>query len=148
LNDRPPAEDPPSDSHPVLNNNVGEWDISGLSVNSPEKHGEGFKDAYVTYLITSRTVDGKEHRVRRRYQDFLWLLERFQGELQSGIILPPLPEKNRLEYLDRFSPEFIQKRQLSLERFLARLMLHDRLASHPMTLHFLTKDFLVAIYNV
>lgn len=36
-------------------------------------------------------------------------------------IIPPLPDKNRMEYLGRFTPDFIKRRQLGLKRFLVRI---------------------------
>jgi sorting nexin-4 len=41
--------------------------------------------------------------------------------------MPPLPSKQRLDYLDRFSDEFIEKRRISLDRFLKRVSAHSML---------------------
>ena len=65
--------------------------------------------------------------MRRRYQDFVWLKTEVDKENPSAIV-PPIPEKQRLDYMDRFSPVFIEKRQAAFQRFF------DRIASHP-TLH-------------
>ena len=56
--------------------------------------------------------------VRRRYRDFLWL----RGQLQSAYpeaIVPPLPPPDKpYKGDDRFSAQFIQRRQAGLELFL------------------------------
>lgn len=153
---------PPSSSlaSPSGNNKNGdESGVPQIIVDNAEKHGDGFKDAYVTYEIITRFPHSREeHRVRRRYQDFIWLLSKIStsesgADKDSGmgtgmtagltpVIIPPLPEKNRLEYMDRFSPDFIRRRQVGLERFLRRLTRHPRLQKHPVLESFLTKPIL------
>lgn len=63
--------------------------------------------------------------MRRRYQDFLWLKAEIDKEHATSIV-PPIPEKQRLDYMDRFSAIFIEKRQAGLQRFF------DRLSNHPV----------------
>lgn len=128
-----------------------------VSVSNPEKHGEGFKDAFVTYeTVTIYPMDGEKFRVRRRYQDFLWLFEKLVKNTDySGLILPPLPDKNRLsiflimsfywlilDFMDRFSPEFVAKRQIGLERFLRRLVRHPKLCHDDAIRSFLSQPLL------
>ncbi|PJF17411.1 hypothetical protein PSACC_02771 [Paramicrosporidium saccamoebae] len=113
-----------------------------VSISNPEKHGDGFKDAYVTYEITTEFPNDERFVVRRRYQDFIWLLGKLSEEIDCGIIVPPIPDKNRLGFMDRFSPEFIRKRQVGLERFLQRVLIHPRLARHSCLKSFLTKPIL------
>lgn len=145
---------------PSGNNKDGdEHGIPHIIVDNAEKHGDGFKDAYVTYEIITRFPHAREeYRVRRRYQDFIWLLSKISTnesgtDKDSGmgtgltaslmpVIIPPLPEKNRLEYMDRFSPDFIRRRQVGLERFLRRLTRHPKLQKHPVLESFLTKPIL------
>jgi hypothetical protein len=74
--------------------------------------------------------------VRRRYQDFLWLWDKLKREYQERII-PPLPEKNRLEYLGRFTPDFIKRRQIALRRFLFRIDAHPTLTGSETFHNFL-----------
>lgn len=74
--------------------------------------------------------------MRRRYQDFLWLVERLKEEFPERLI-PPLPDKNRLEYLGRFTPDFIKRRQLGLKRFLMRIDAHPLLCQCEIFLNFL-----------
>lgn len=120
--------------------------IPKVALDNPEKHGEGFKDAYVTYEVITSNLSSheerKEFRVRRRYQDFLRLLDKLGPELEAGIIVPPIPEKNTLGFMDRFSPDFIKKRQLRLERFLQRILIHPQLSIHPALRAFLTQPVL------
>lgn len=44
--------------------------------------------------------------------------------------------------MDRFSPEFIKKRYIGLERFLKRLSLHPNFSNHPALKSFLTQPIL------
>lgn len=52
-------------------------------------------------------------------------------------IIPPLPDKNRLEYLGRFTPDFIKRRQLGLKRFLLRVDGHSKLGDCELFRNFL-----------
>lgn len=94
-----------------------------IDVLDPMKHGEGMKDAHVTYLVQSQ-CNLEKFSVRRRFSDFAWLHERLESN--SGAIVCPLPEKHRLEYFtgDRFSSEFLERRRQALQRFLRRIVRH------------------------
>lgn len=59
------------------------------------------------------------------------------SKLYPACIIPPLPSKHRLEYLDRFSQEFIDKRKASLERFSARVYAHTILGKTKLVKRFL-----------
>ncbi|KAI8069617.1 lipid binding protein [Gongronella butleri] len=103
-----------------------------LRISDPQKHSDGTQGAYVSYLITTTTsVDTfsstNPRPVRRRFQDFVWLYTALSLDYPACII-PPLPDKHRLEYIkgDRFSAEFIERRSLRLQWFL------DRIARHPL----------------
>ncbi|KND04159.1 hypothetical protein, variant [Spizellomyces punctatus DAOM BR117] len=104
-------------------------DALKITVTDPQKHGEG-SGAFVTYAVNTRTIldtyPRPEMSTRRRFQDFVWL-HRSLGEEYPACIVPPLPGKHRMEYItgDRFSPEFIEKRRLSLQTYL------DRVSRHP-----------------
>ncbi|EDV22173.1 uncharacterized protein TRIADDRAFT_29364 [Trichoplax adhaerens] len=111
-----------------------------IAVNQPEKHGSGL-DAYVSYNVVTKTTrtafDAAEYSVRRRYQDFLWLHTRLTENFPL-VIIPPLPEKQVLKRLDRFTPEFIHLRQLALEKFLVRVAKHEKLTNCDELKTFLT----------
>lgn len=115
---------------------------------SDAKKQENPQGAYVTYLVTTTTsVETfsvpNPRPVRRRYQDFVWLHTALTLEYPACIV-PPLPEKHRLEYIkgDRFSPEFIKRRQISLQWFLDRLSRHPYLQKSQCTRIFLeSTDF-------
>ncbi|KAI8088737.1 uncharacterized protein BX664DRAFT_385346 [Halteromyces radiatus] len=103
-----------------------------IRIGDAQKHSDGTQGAYVSYLITTTTsVDifssTNPRPVRRRFQDFVWLYNSLSLEYPACII-PPLPEKHRLEYIkgDRFSSDFIERRMLCLQWFL------DRIARHPI----------------
>ena len=91
-----------------------------LSVTEPQTHTESKVSAYVDFKVHTITDDSRfaasDFFVRRRYRDFLWL----RGQLTSsfpGAIVPPLPpaDKPYKGEFDRFSKEFIQRRQAGLE---------------------------------
>lgn len=65
--------------------------------------------------------------MRRRFQDFNFLRDYLVKSFPASIV-PPIPDKHRLEYIkgDRFSPEFIERRRLDLQRF------GERVACHPI----------------
>ena len=67
----------------------------------------------------------KEFFVRRRYNDFLWLQTALSEESPFNTV-PPLPEKNAMKRLDRFKPEFLERRRVGLEKFI------NRVARHPV----------------
>lgn len=122
-----------------------------IQITHPEKHGEGIKDSYISYLIESKTVldtySKPESHVRRRYSDFVWLRNTLVSEYPTAII-PPLPDKLRLEYLDRFNSTFIEKRRLGLRRFLVRVVRHPFLYMSDSLRSFLELETLsINIYS-
>ncbi|KAG2184622.1 hypothetical protein INT43_000535 [Umbelopsis isabellina] len=103
-----------------------------VTVSEPQKESESSSGTYISYLITTHTSiptfsSRSPCRVRRRYQDFVWLYTALTYEFSASIV-PPLPEKHRIEYLkgDRFGSEFVERRRQSLQWFL------DRIARHPL----------------
>jgi len=106
-----------------------------VKIGDPEKHGEGVS-GYVSYEIQTKTsMPGFEKPsffVRRRYNDFVWLRQALE-EKHPDCIVPPLPEKEQLHYLERFAEQFIDHRRQALEVFLWRL------ADHPVLSQ--SKDF-------
>ncbi|ORX61441.1 hypothetical protein DM01DRAFT_1122625 [Hesseltinella vesiculosa] len=95
-----------------------------VSVTDPRKESDG-QQPFVSYNIVSKNAT-----VRRRFQDFVWLYNVLYNNYPACII-PPLPDKHRLEYVkgDRFSTDFVEKRRDSLGRFL------QRIARHPILSH-------------
>lgn len=126
------------EKQPLLNNQ----EVGIVEVGEGEKVGEGFtSDAHVSYPVYYSESKGGMVR-RRRFRDWCWLRERLEGERQAGAILPPLPGKHRADFRDRFSPQFIRRRQLALQRNLQRLMAHPTLGQHSALLQFLEADVL------
>ncbi|KAG0183144.1 intercellular trafficking and secretion [Apophysomyces sp. BC1034] len=76
--------------------------------------------------------------VRRRFQDFVWLYNVLYTHYPACFV-PPLPDKHRMEYVkgDRFGTDFIEKRRLSLGRFLQRIARHPILGRAEFFLMFL-----------
>ncbi|KAI8334454.1 hypothetical protein BD560DRAFT_456874 [Blakeslea trispora] len=88
---------------------------------------------FITYLVQSN-----RKQVRRRFQDFVWLHNVLYNHFPACFV-PPLPDKHRLEYVkgDRFSTEFIEKRRISLERFIQRIARHPVLGRADFFIMFL-----------
>ncbi|KAI9330637.1 hypothetical protein BDR26DRAFT_938788 [Obelidium mucronatum] len=118
-----------------------------ISVSDPQRHGEGTA-SFVNYLVTTKTslesFSSPEVSVRRRFQDFAWLHKALSDEYPH-VILAALPGKHRMEYLtgDRFSPEFIEKRKISLENYLKRLATHPLIAKSQVLRRFLETNEIV-----
>ncbi|KAI8975645.1 lipid binding protein [Mycotypha africana] len=119
-----------------------------IKIRDPQKHDTP-KGSFITYLITTETEvktfrsGPKPRPVRRRYQDFVWLRTTL-AMTYPACIIPPLPEKHRLEYIkgDRFGPDFIQRRLLSLQWFLERISRHPILQQSEAVQIFLeSNDF-------
>ncbi|ETW87042.1 hypothetical protein HETIRDRAFT_406843 [Heterobasidion irregulare TC 32-1] len=102
------------------------------TVKDPVKELAETKDAYVSYLVSAKTnlpiFSTPTPSARRRFQDFVFLRNNLSRDFPACVV-PPLPDKHRLEYLtgDRFSPEFMERRRQDLHRFLQRLSCHPTL---------------------
>ncbi|KAJ1982465.1 intercellular trafficking and secretion [Dimargaris verticillata] len=114
-----------------------------ITVSGPRKENEGTANAYMSYLVTSvkcvpHSTQTVRTALRRRFQDFVWLYHSLAKEYPA-CALPPLPGKYRMEYItgDRFGPEFVAKRQASLERFLVRVAHHPVLRTSHYFIVFL-----------
>lgn len=78
---------------------------------------------YVTYLISSKTRDISEFRVRRRFRDFVTLADRI-ADSHRGLFVPPRPDKNTVESQMMQRGEFVEQRRVQLEKYLWRLAVH------------------------
>ncbi|KDQ63296.1 hypothetical protein JAAARDRAFT_147465 [Jaapia argillacea MUCL 33604] len=102
------------------------------TVKDPVKELAETKDAYVSYLVCAETnlpiFSTRNPSARRRFQDFVFLRDHLVKDFPACVV-PPLPDKHRLEYVtgDRFSPEFIERRRLDLHRYLQRIGRHPTL---------------------
>ncbi|ORY09440.1 hypothetical protein BCR34DRAFT_516437 [Clohesyomyces aquaticus] len=98
-------------------------------VGKPQKELPGTKDAYVSYLVSTKSdyqsFQKPEFSVRRRFTDFVFLWKQLSKEYPQCAV-PPLPDKHKMEYVrgDRFGPDFTHRRAHSLHRFLKRITLH------------------------
>ncbi|ORZ08062.1 hypothetical protein BCR41DRAFT_310510 [Lobosporangium transversale] len=103
-----------------------------ITVTDAHREKEGSTDSFISYQVNTKTemkgFSGPSVSVRRRFQDFAWL-HHVLGRDHPEAILPPLPDKHRMRYVrgDRFSPEFVEKRRASLERFLKKIAVHPTL---------------------
>lgn len=120
---------------------VDENSVAAAAANGGVAHHMG-KDAFVSYGIRGETnlphFDRTRIQTRKRYRDFAFLHDALSRELPACLV-PPLPEKHRMEYVtgDRFSPDFIERRTLDLQIFLERVCRHPILMRMPILRSFL-----------
>ncbi|SOV02750.1 related to SNX4 - Sorting NeXin [Ustilago sp. UG-2017a] len=113
-----------------------------VQVTEPRKELEGQKDSFISYGIRAETNLAHFSRThmstRRRFNDFTFLREGLKRDFPAFVVAP-LPDKHRLEYLtgDRFSAEFIGKRQQDLQLFLERICRHPTLQRSQLLCKFL-----------
>lgn len=104
-------------------------------VESERRLTEYLKEPYVVYLVESRPIENVVGfdpgcALWRRYSEFE-LLHEYLKISYPYVVMPPLPEK-RIHIgkfqiaVDKFDPDFIERRRQGLECFLLRL------ASHPV----------------
>ncbi len=130
-----------SSSSPLVNDSMKGFHLN-ITVCDPVKQEQGALSAYITYKINTSTDRQDFHyghfSVIRRYRDFLWLRDCL-GEEFPGIINPPLPMR-RSGMINRFEPEFIERRRKDLERYLNRVASHEELSSSNYFMTFLQAD--------
>ena len=96
-----------------------------------------FAYSYKINTATTRTeFEQRESAVIRRYSDFVWLIGELT-RLYPGIIIPAIPDK---QSVGRFSPEFVEARRRSLEKFLHRVADHGELSNAQAFIVFLQAD--------
>ncbi|XP_033750332.1 sorting nexin-2-like isoform X2 [Pecten maximus] len=106
-----------------------------IKVTEPQKMGDGMS-AYMVYKVITKTsmpdFQKPEMAVLRRFSDFLGLHEKLQTRyLHQGRIVPPAPEKSvlgmtkiKMSKEESGSSDFVERRRLTLERFLTRTAQH------------------------
>ncbi|CAF3408984.1 unnamed protein product [Rotaria sp. Silwood1] len=128
--------EPSTDSKPVQKrsheNNIE------ITVSDPTKVGDGMS-SYLTYRITTKTTlpmfKKSEFSVQRRFSDFLGLHAKLvHKHLHVGVIIPSPPEKDSISMAkvkiskdESIPTDFIDRRRALLERYLNRLVRHDKL---------------------
>ncbi|GFS20017.1 sorting nexin-4 [Elysia marginata] len=125
-----------------------------ITVTEPEKKtiaSMKMQDTFVVYLIETRVTDENMQgfgegatSVWRRYTEFE-LLRNYLDVTFPSVIVPPLPEK-KASYawqnvsMDRFDPDFIERRRAGLEIFLLRCAAHPRLCQDKIFMGFLHQE--------
>ncbi|EOD49003.1 hypothetical protein GTA08_BOTSDO02563 [Neofusicoccum parvum] len=70
------------------------------TVDKPQKENDGTKDAYISYLVTTRSdfqsFQRPEFSVRRRFTDFVFLWKTLSREYPQCAV-PPLPDKHKMD---------------------------------------------------
>lgn len=87
--------------------------VSNASVKDGKIELEATSDMFVSYLVTATLYNQTTPSSRRRFQDFVFLRDALVKDFPACVV-PPLPEKHRMEYVvgDRFSQEFIERRRI------------------------------------
>jgi len=137
-----------SDLTEINMHNVPESDIVSTEVQRPGTRGGDGSSSYVVYTVVTKRTDPRENSsVERRFKDFVWLRESLRRS-SKGIIVPPLPRKNKSMELSlniwgiksktrRSSVEFVKQRQRGLASFLKHVVSHEKLKSDIATQVFL-----------
>ena len=112
-----------------------------IHVSDPETHTVSKVSAFVDFKVHTSTdferFASRDFFVRRRYRDFVWLRTQLMSSF-PGAIVPPLPPADKpYKGDDRFSAQFVQRRQAGLELFLRRVAMHPALAKSDDLLTFL-----------
>ncbi|KAF7728120.1 intercellular trafficking and secretion [Apophysomyces ossiformis] len=144
----PPPSPPQNETPELINHESLVPEQMTIQISDAQKHTDATQGPFVTYLITTetavKTFSSRTPRpVRRRFQDFVWLHNALTLEFPASIV-PPLPDRHRLEYIkgDRFSAGFIERRRLGLQWFLDRIAWHPWLQQSQSTRVFLeSNDF-------
>ncbi|XP_059166974.1 sorting nexin-4-like isoform X2 [Physella acuta] len=125
-----------------------------ITVTEPEKKtiaSMKMQDTFVVYLIETRVTDENMQgygegatSAWRRYSEFE-LLRNYLDVTFPAVIVPPLPEK-KASYawqnvsMDRFDPDFIERRRAGLEIFLLRCAAHPKLCQDKIFIGFLQQE--------
>ncbi|XP_066300275.1 sorting nexin-10-like [Branchiostoma lanceolatum] len=96
----------------------------------------GDKGRITTYEIALETNSIsfilKSSRIRRRFEEFVWLREQLQ-DIHGLSDLPPLPGGGLLRMFGRqFDKEFIRERQKLLQQFTEKIVREPEILSDPM----------------
>ncbi|OWF51369.1 sorting nexin-2-like isoform X2 [Mizuhopecten yessoensis] len=122
-----------------------------IKVTEPQKMGDGMS-AYMVYKVITKTsipdFRKPELVVLRRFSDFLGLHEKLQTRyLHQGRIVPPAPEKSvlgmtkiKMSKEESGALDFVERRRLTLERFLTRTAQHPLLRKDIDFREFLERD--------
>lgn len=114
---------------------------------------------YTAYQIVTKVENQAGEEIEfvanRRFSQFYWLSKRLLSEYPTRIV-PSLPGRGckpstgcSLDYLDRFEDNFVEKRKISLQRFLDFVVEDEDLVSSESLLLFLTHETLpMELYKV
>ena len=143
------------DINPYQSEQVFETEVE---VCDPELHRVDDKPDHVTYKVNSVSSypswNGKTYSVKRRYNDFVWLKAQLDFEIittKSPIPVRPLPALPDTESFfgwftgERFSPEFIDRRQRELHSWINVTANHDVCRNSKSLLGFLQLESLIEL---
>lgn len=114
-----------------------------IHVTNPEMQTDG-SNSYTIYHVQVKTnnpslTETPEYDVIRRYSDFD-TLHKGLTHAYPTFLIPPLPNKQRLEYIKggRFTEEFVRKRCNSLDLFMQRILCHPKLRDASIFYNFIS----------
>ncbi|KAJ3443536.1 sorting nexin [Anaeramoeba flamelloides] len=84
----------------------------------------------------SISKSNKQHFVKRRYSDFVWLRDNLIKDF-PGVIVPTLPEK---QIVSKFAYKILEMRRKKFEIFLKKISFHPLLSLSRAFIMFLEKD--------
>eukprot|EP01062_Namystynia_karyoxenos_P074785 TRINITY_DN7179_c0_g1_i2.p1 TRINITY_DN7179_c0_g1~~TRINITY_DN7179_c0_g1_i2.p1 ORF type:complete len:528 (+),score=169.91 TRINITY_DN7179_c0_g1_i2:79-1584(+) len=93
---------------------------------------------YEVHTVSRLDWPKKEMKAAHRYSDFLWLREELVHD-HSGVIVPPLPEKDSAGQLEKVvlnDLTLINYRRRGLVKFLTAVGRHELLRRHPLLRQF------------
>ena len=125
---------PTFSTHPANRPKDAEDERSKLTcqVSNPNREAVGSRESYISYLVTTHSTlpvfSRSDFKVRRRYNDFVFLHNALQQQYPACAV-PPLPDRHASAYIKggRFDGDFVNRRSKSRGRFLARCALHPQL---------------------
>jgi len=121
-------------------NGISEEKNLVIKISQPKViEGNFFSKSYITYLVETNPFGFK---VRRRFNDFIWLHDILQ-QLYINAIIPPLYKKN---YIYGMKDAQVAKRIRTLEKFITEISVHPLIRNSQIFYDFITmrddKDFL------
>ncbi|GMM27313.1 Snx4 protein [Martiniozyma asiatica (nom. inval.)] len=114
--------------------------LINVLVQNPTTQHEG-TNTFTQYELQVATDNPRlptQYTIFRRYSDFDFLYHCLVNDFPT-LLIPPLPNKQRLEYIKggRFTDEFVSKRCHSLNLFIKRILNHSILSKSEILILFL-----------
>eukprot|EP01100_Stratorugosa_tubuloviscum_P000372 TRINITY_DN107_c1_g1_i1.p1 TRINITY_DN107_c1_g1~~TRINITY_DN107_c1_g1_i1.p1 ORF type:complete len:585 (+),score=252.63 TRINITY_DN107_c1_g1_i1:1-1755(+) len=113
-----------------------------VSILPAEREGEKENSFVLFPIVTQTTITlhgGTQFIVRRKHSDFGWLRKQLHEKFPFHII-PPIPNEIKIDIYNRISEQILERRRLSLEKFINRVVKSPHLAASTEVQNFLTSQ--------